>query len=313
LFHGNAMLLSMVGSIVIDAQLALGERFSASRMFDECRRYNAVSFNALGAMIPILLKQPPRPDDQEHPVRVVLSAGCPPDAWTQFEQRFGIRLIEWFGMVDAPGVLMNDEGRVGSLGKPVAGVEFRVVEEHDQPVGPGEVGELTFRHPWGQLTHYHNLPDATAEAYRGGWFHTGDLASVDDEGYFYYRGRKTQSIRRRGENISAWEVETAVNQHPAVLESAAYAVPSDLGEHEVKIAVVPRPGGAPTPEALVGWCRERMASYAVPRYIEFVDELPKTATQRVRYADLRARGNTAATWDRESASRTEQARSTTDA
>jgi len=298
LFHGNALFVSMIGSMLLDARFALGERFSASRFFDDCRRFEAVEFNALGGMISILLKQPARPDDADNPVRVVLSAGCPPDRWEEFEKRFGVRLVEWFGMVDAPGILVNAEGRVGSIGKPVAGVEFALLDDAGEPVAPGEVGELVFCHPRGQLTHYHGLPDATENAYRGGWFHTGDLANQDADGFYYYRGRKKESIRRLGENISAWEIESVVNAHPQVQECAAHAVPSELGEDEVKLVVVPKPGEHLTPEALVAYCQGKMARYAVPRYVEFVGEILKTGTQRVRYAELKERGVTPSTWDR---------------
>ena len=299
LFHGNALLVSMVGSMVLDAKLALAPKFTASRFFDDCRRYGAVEFNTLGGMISILLKQPPRPGDRDHEVRVVLSAGCPPDRWQEFEQRFGVRIIEWFGMVDSPGILLNDAGKVGSMGRSgVCGVEFRVVDG-DVALGPGQVGELVFRHPKGPMTHYHKLPEVTETAYRGGWFHSGDLAEYDDEGFFYYRGRKTESMRRLGENISAWEIETVVNSHPRVLDSAAHPVQSELGEDEIKICVMPRPGENPAPEEILDFCAGRMARYAVPRYVEFLDALPKTATERHQYAELRSRGLTAGTWDRE--------------
>jgi crotonobetaine/carnitine-CoA ligase len=301
LFHGNALLISAIGSIVLDAKLALAERFSASRLFDDCRRYEAVEFNALGGMIPILMKQPPRPDDRDNPVRVVLSAACPANVWREFEERFGVRIVEFYGMVDSPGFLLNDVGKVGSMGKPIGGIEFRVVDEHDNPLPPGKVGELVFRHPKGQLTYYHKLEHATKEAYRGGWFHSGDLAEYDEEGFFYFRGRKKASIRRRGENISAWEIETVLNAHPKILESAAFAVPSELGEDEVMVVVVPKPGEAVRPEEVLDFCRGRMAYYAIPRYVEFVEEIPKTGTQRVQYEALRSRGVTPSTWDRERA------------
>lgn len=301
LFHGNALFVSAMGSILLDAQFALGERFSASRFWEECRRYDAVEFNTLGGMISILLKQPPSPADREHQVRVVLSAGCPPDRWEEFERRFGVRVVEWFGMVDAPGILLNDAGKVGSIGRAVAGVEFEVLDDGDRPLGPGHVGELVFRHPHGRLTYYNKLPEATDEAYRGGWFHSGDLAERDEEGFYYYRGRKKESMRRLGENISAWEIETVVNQHPAVLESAAHAVASDLGEDEVKLCVVALPGDSPSPEDLLDFCQGKMARHALPRYVEFLEELPKTGTQRVQYAVLKQRGITARTWDRQAA------------
>jgi len=151
------------------------------------------------------------------------------------------------------------------------------------------------------MTYYNNLPEATEAAYRGGWFHSGDLAEYDENGFFYYRGRKTESMRRLGENISAWEIESVVNAHPKVLDCAAHAVRSDLGEDEVKICVVRQPEQSPTPEELVDFCVGRMAHYAVPRYVEFLDALPKTETQRNQYAALRARGVTPGTWDRQQA------------
>jgi len=298
LFHGNALLVSTLGSMVLDARLALGERFKASTFFDDCRRYGAVEFNTLGGMISLLLKEPPRPVDREHQVRVVLSAGCPADRWEAFEERFGVRIVEWYGLVDAPGVLLNDVGRVGSMGRPVGNVEFRVVDDEDRPLPPGEVGELVFRHPGGQVSHYHNRPEDTEAAWRGGWFHTGDLAVESEDGFFSYRGRKKESIRRLGENISAWEIETVVAEHPDVLECAAHAVASEIGEDEVKLCVVPRPGASLDPAEVVRFCEGKVARYALPRYVEVLDELPKTPSQRVRYGDLRARGVTPATWDR---------------
>lgn len=304
LFHGNALLVSAVGSMVLDAKLALAERFSASRFFGDCRRYGAVEFNSLGGMLSILLKQPPSRADRDHQVRVVLSAGCPPNRWEEFERRFGVRIIEWFGMVDSPGILLNDVGKVGSMGRSgVAGVEFRVVDEHDHPLGPQQVGELVFRHPSGRTTYYENLPEATDESYRSGWFHSGDLAEYDEEGFFYYRGRKKESMRRLGENISAWEIETVVNTHPKVQESAAHAVRSDLGEdigeEDVKVTIVAQPGERPKPQEILDFCTGKMAHFALPRYVEFVETLPKTETQRIQYAALKSRGVTSATWDRE--------------
>jgi crotonobetaine/carnitine-CoA ligase len=166
-------------------------------------------------------------------------------------------------------------------------------------VRPGEVGQLVFRHPAGPTTYYENLPAATRAAYRGGWFHSGDLACQDADGFFYYRGRKKESIRRLGENISAWEIETAVNSHPKVRESAAHGVASDLGEEEVKVVVVPQPGERLEPTEILDHCQGRVARYAIPRYVEFAAALPKTDTQRIQYAVLKSRGIGPGTWDRE--------------
>lgn len=301
LFHGNALALSVVGAIFLDAAVAVSDRFSASRFWDEVREFEAVEFNHVGAIIPILLKQLPRADDRDHPMRVVLSAGCPPHCWEEFEQRFGVRIVEQFSMVDAPGYLINLEGRAGSMGKPVAGCEAAVLGEEGNELPDGEVGELVLRAAEGRTHYYLNQPEATEEAFRGGWFHTGDLARRDPEGFYYYAGRKKESMRRRGENVSAWEVENVINQHPAVLESAAHAVPSEVGEDEIKVVAVVRPGTALDPAELLDFCSGRMAYYAVPRFVEFRTELPKTPTERPRYAELRAEGVTPATWDREEA------------
>ncbi|MGH2783950.1 MAG: AMP-binding protein, partial [Actinomycetota bacterium] len=301
LFHGNPLAISVLGAMFLDAQIAVSHRFSASRFWDECRAFEAVEFNHVGAVIPILLKQPPRDDDRANPVRVCLSAGCPPHAWEPFQDRFGVKIVEQFSMVDAPGYLINTDGKVGSMGKPVAGCEAAILDDAGFEMGPGLVGELGLRAAEGRTHYYLNQPEATEEAFRHGWFHTGDRAWRDEDGYFYYAGRKKESMRRRGENVSAWEVENVVNQFPGVIESAAHAVPSELGEDEIKIVVVPRDGTTIDPAQLLDFCAARMAGYAVPRYVEQRREIPKTPTERPRYADLKAQGVTEGTWDREAA------------
>ncbi len=301
LFHGNPLAISVLGAVFLDAQIAVSERFSARRFWDEVRAFEAVEFNHVGAVIPILLKQPERADDRDNPMRVCLSAGCPPHAWEPFQARFGVKIVEQFSMVDAPGYLINLDGKVGSMGKPVAGCEAAILDDEGNEAPAGRVGELALRAAEGRTHYYLNQPDATEEAFRGGWFHTGDLAWRDDEGFFYYAGRKRESMRRRGENVSAWEVENVVNQFPGVLESAAHAVPSDLGEDDIKIVVVAREGATVNPAELLDFCAARMARYAVPRYVEIRGEIPKTPTERPRYADLKAEGVTARTWDREAA------------
>ena len=301
LFHGNPLAISVLGAVFLDAQIAVSERFSASRFWDEVREFDAVEFNHVGAVIPILLKQPERAGDRDNPMRVCLSAGCPPHCWEPFQDRFGVKIVEQFSMVDAPGYLINLDGRVGSMGTPVAGCEASILGDDGAALPAGQVGELALRAGEGRTHYYLNQPDATEEAYRAGWFHTGDLAWRDDDGFYYYAGRKRESMRRRGENVSAWEVENVVNQFPGVLESAAHAVASDLGEDEIKIVVVPRDGSGVDEAALLDFCATRMARYAVPRYVEVRAEIPKTPTERPRYADLKAEGLTETTWDREAA------------
>lgn len=301
LFHANALMLSCIGSVRLNAKLALAERFSASRFWDDCRRYDAVEANLLGAITPILLRQPARSIDREHRIRVLLSVGCPAPVWREFEERFGVQLIEFYGMSDAPGNTANVAGRVGSAGLPIDGAEFRIVDGADREVPYGTLGEIVFRHPAGQITRYNNLPELTTCSYRGGWFHSGDLGEMDADGYLYFRGRAKEAIRRRGENISAWEIETAVNLHPSVKECAAVGVPAELGEEEVMLVLVPQPGAAIRPEDILSFCKSRLAYFAMPRFIEIADELPKTATQKIQHGVLKARGIGEHTWDRERA------------
>ncbi len=302
LFHANALLLTVIRALAEGLTVALSQRFSASRFWDEIRRHGATTFNALGAMIPILLKQPPRPDDVDNPVRVVLSAATPAWAWEQFEKRFDVTIWEGYGAVDGGGFTILNFGWApkGSMGKPPPGVEAKIVDEEGNEAAAGNVGNLVFKvdRPEARRVDYFKNAEASSSKIRDGWFYTGDLAWRDGEGNFYFADRKTDSMRRRGENISSFEVEKIVNQHPAVLESAAFGVPFELGEDDVMVAVVLKPGESVAPEELVRFCDERMASFMVPRYIDFRASLPKTETHRVQKAVLKTEGVRSSTWDR---------------
>jgi carnitine-CoA ligase len=302
LFHANALFLTAVRALVSGRTLALSRRFSASRFWDEIRHYGATTFNALGAMIPILLKQPPRPDDADNPVRLVMSAATPAWAWEQFEKRFNLVIWEGYGAVDGGGFSLLNLGTSpkGSMGKPPPGTEARVVDDQDKEVTAGEVGELVFKvdDPEARRVEYLKNQKSSDAKVRNGWFHTGDLAWRDPEGNFYFADRKTDSMRRRGENISSFEVEKIVNQHPTVLECGAFGVPSDLGEDDVMVAIVFKPGQSATPQELARFCSERMASFMVPRYFDFRERLPKTETHRIQKAQLKQQGITPTTWDR---------------
>ena len=303
LFHANALFLTAVRALASGHTMALSRRFSASRFWDEIRRYGATTFNALGAMIPILLKQPPRPDDADNPVRLVISAATPAWAWEQFEKRFNLVIWEGYGAVDGGGFSLMNLGTSpkGSMGKPPPGTEARVFDDQDKEVPSGEVGELVFKvdDPEARRVEYLKNQKSSDAKVRNGWFHTGDLAWRDPEGNFYFADRKTDSMRRRGENISSFEVEKIVNEHPAVLECGAFGVPSDLGEDDVMIAVVFKPGQSATPQELARFCSERMANFMVPRYFDFRESLPKTETHRIQKAKLKQQGITPTTWDRD--------------
>ena len=303
LFHANALFLTTMQGLYGGFRVALSQRFSASRFWDDIRRYGVNSFNALGAMIPILLKQPPRPDDRDNPVRLVFSAATPAWAWEEFERRFDLTIWEGYGAVDGGGFMLFNlgNGPKGSMGLPPPGTEARVVDDDGVECPPGEVGELVFKvdDPAARRVTYLKNDEASNAKIRDGWFYTGDLARRDAEGFFYFADRKSDSIRYRGENISSFEVEKIVNQHPAVLESAAFGVPSELGEDDVMVVVVRRPGATLDPAELIAFCTERMARFMVPRYIDWRDEIPKTETHRVQKAVLKRAGVTATTWDRE--------------
>ena len=293
LFHIDAAVLTLAPAIVQGCTAALSERFSASRFWDEIRGFEATCFDFMGATLTILWKQPERPDDADNPVRIAW--GVPmPDFADDFEQRFRLRLVEGFGMTDCgtPVVQpLSEPRRRGSCGRVVAPYEIRIAEDGELLVRCDEPGHMTLG--------YHGMPEATAEAFREGWFHTGDLARLDSEGWLYYLGRKKDAIRRRGENISAFEIEQVVESHPAVLHAAAFGVPSELMEEEVKVCAVLRPGFSLAPEELVAWCEAGMARHMVPRYVEFLSELPLTPTEKVEKFRLREAGITAGTWDRE--------------
>lgn len=305
LYHFNAQVLTTLTALIAGARMVLSDRFSASRFWDDMRECGATQFNYLGAVMPILAKQPERPDDGDNPVRVAVGAGCPPEVMEQVEKRFGITCMEGFGMTEIGipiHVRMHDR-RPGSCGRPFDIYEIQLVDDRDAEVPVGEPGELVFRpkEPFTMMSEYYKMPEKTLEAFRNLWFHSGDLARKDADGYYYFVDRKKDALRRRGENISSFEVERAINTHPAVLESAAVAVKSELAEDEVKICVVLKPGQSLSPEELVAYANERMPYFAVPRYVEFMESLPKTPTERTQKYLLKQAGVTPGTWDREAA------------
>jgi crotonobetaine/carnitine-CoA ligase len=302
LFHANALFLTTVRALAMGLPMVLSRRFSASRFWDEIRRHGVTTFNALGAMIPILMKQPERPDDADNPVRVVFSAACPASVWAEFEKRFAVHIIEGYAAVDGGGFAVLNFGNApkGSIGKPMNPI--RIVDDEGCEVPPGEPGELLFQvdDAKRRRVEYYKNPEASDAKIRDGWFHTGDLVYADQDGHLYFVDRKTDSLRRRGENISSWEVEREIDRHPAVLESAVFGVPSDLGEDEVMAVVVLKEGETLAPGDLVQHCEERMARFMVPRYLEFRDGLPKTGTHRIQKSVLKREGVGPDTWDRES-------------
>lgn len=300
LFHAVASWLGVVPAIMMGGRIAIAARFSASGFWADVRRCRADVAHGIFSMVPILLKQPPRPDDGEQPARRFYFAKVD----EAFERRFNCRIVEVYGATETGVVTMTPPGqprRIGSCGKPnTQTFEVSIVNERDEPVAPGEVGEILVRpkRPYAMLTAYYNNPEATAEAFRNLWFHTGDNARADAEGYFYFVDRKKDAIRRRGENISSAEVEAVLNRHPAVLESAVVAVPSELGEDEVKAIVVLKQYAALSAQELWAFADEQMPRFWVPRYIAFRQEMPKTPSQKIQKYLLRQEGGLDQVFDR---------------
>lgn len=305
LYHFNAQVLTTLTTLVAEAEMVLSDHFSASRFWDEIRACGATQFNYLGAVIPILAKQPKKDNDLDNPARIAFGAGCPAAIMDEVEARFGIKCLEGFGMTEIGipiHVRVNDR-RTGSCGKPMDIYDLKLFDDEDNEVPVGDIGEFVFRpkEPFIMMLEYYKMPEKTMEACHNLWFHTGDLGRMDEDGYFYFVDRKKDALRRRGENISSFEVERAINSHPKILESAAVAVKSELAEDEVKICVVLKPGESLDYEELIDYANDRMPYFAVPRYVEFMDRLPKTPTERIQKYILKQAGITEATWDREKA------------
>ena len=301
LFHIDATVLTVAPALVLGTTAAIGERFSVSGFWPEVRRFGATVFDFMGATLTMLHKQPEQPDDLDNPVR--LGWGVPvPESADDFERRFGLQLVELYGSTDA-GLPMyhpvDVPRRAGSCGTVIDAYDVRLLDDDGFEVPVGEVGELVVRpnEPSLMADGYFGMPEATLRSRRNLWFHTGDLLRRDADGFYFFVGRRTDSIRRRGENISAFEVEEVVKLHPSVLDAAAFGVPSELTEDDVMVAVVVRPGAGFDAAELRAFCAERMARHMLPRYVDVVDELPRTPTEKVRKDALRERGVTVTTWD----------------
>ncbi len=282
--------------------IAVMDSFTTEKFWPFVRETKTTSVFLLGVMATFLLKAPPAADDKDHDVRVAFMVPLT-ETCTEFTERFGADVYTIFNMTEISSPIVSEPNptRRGTCGKARPGVEVRLVDENDCEVATGEIGEMIVRtdRPWGMNSGYYKRPEATAEAWRNGWFHTGDCFRMDEQGYYYFVDRMKDAIRRRGENISSFEVEAEVVAYSAVREAAAYAVPSEIGEDEVMIAVAPVDGDGIDEHSLMTFLGERMAYFMIPRYIRILDELPKTPSSKVMKHLLREQGVTADTWDRE--------------
>jgi len=289
LFHVNAPAYSVMGSLACGAGLVLAERFSASTFLDAARRHGATEFNAIGAMLEILMRQPERPGDADTPLRLCYTGPAPErDRQLEMERRFGLRIVVGYAMSESPYGLIWPHGTrpYGTLGKvrqhPYLGVvnEARVIDDAGEVLAPGGTGELELRNP--VITPgYWGMPEQTAAVMDGDWLRTGDLVTSHEDGTFTFISRVKEVIRRRGENLSPLEVEEVLDGHPAVLEAAVVGVPSELSEEEVKAFVVSADGAELDFASLRKFAAERLAAFKVPRYWQQIDELPRTPTARI--------------------------------
>jgi crotonobetaine/carnitine-CoA ligase len=304
MYHGlgRSCLVAMVAA---GGRFVLRRQFSASEYWDDIRAFGCTTTCLLGPLPTFLWGQPPTARDIDNPLRRAVMLPVIP-AFREFAERFGIALRTCFGMTEvgtpfATGWDLTDPRSCGACRD---GFEVRLVDGHDMEVAEGDVGELIVRHdePWSLCQGYLGMPERTADAWRNGWFHTGDAFRRDGGGNYFFVDRIKDSIRRRGENISSFEIEVLVGAHPEVLQAAAVAVPSEVGEDEVKVCIVPVSGVTINPSALIRDLVASMPGFMVPRYVEIMDALPVTdATLRVRKVELRERGVTDLTWDREAA------------
>lgn len=285
------------------ATLVVADRFHPSTFWAKVREHGVTWFYCLGLMPALLLRQPPHEDDRHHRVRAVCASAIPRELHAELEQRWGVPWYEAFGMTETGGDLRVSEADhdaavgTGCIGRPTRDREVMIAGEDGKPLPRGETGELLIR-GLGLMHGYHEDPEATARAFADGWFHTGDLASMDAEGRVYFVGRTKDMIRRSGENVSADEVERALLLHPAVRLTAVIAVPDELRGEEVKAYVVCE-GDPPEPAALAEFCAEKLAYFKVPRFWAFAEDLPMTPSERVAKGELRkAPDLRAGAWDR---------------
>ncbi len=300
LFHANALLLTFTVGLHRCCKVALAKKFSASKFWDDIYRYKVTTFNTIGAIIPILTKQPVKDIENKHNVRLVISAACPVDEWDRFEKRFNVKLYEGYGAVDGGGKIIMNVGNApkGSIGKPGPGMKYRIIDEWGNDVPVGIPGELVFvsKSNTRSIEYYKN-EKASSEKQSGKIIHTGDLVKRDKNGYLYFVGRKAEFLRIKGENVSAYEVEQAILKHPSILEAAVYAVPSELAEDEIMAQISLVESALLKEHELVEFLQDHLPKFAIPRYIKIANEFPKTETQRIMKKELEKAGIVEGTYD----------------
>lgn len=301
MFHNTSQAMIAMPALLSGARMVLTERFSASRFWSESRQFGCTAFYYIGEILRILLRSPVPLEANETSLRVAWGIGASGRDFQDFQSRFGIRLRTGYGSTEAnvPCFLPSSGAKPGSAGRALSGFEIRIANSKGEAVEPGVQGEILVRsrEPCALMLGYDADPSATVAAWRDLWFHSGDAGYLDADGDLFFTARLKDVIRVRGENVSAFEVESVIAGAEGVLEVAAVAVPCELGGDDVKVFVVPREGARVEPDAIVAWARDRLPRFAVPRYVEFLAALPKTPTNKVQKHLLREMAFTEHTWD----------------
>jgi crotonobetaine/carnitine-CoA ligase len=301
LFHEAPQFGLVLGSMLYGGKFLLTRGFSAADFWNDIRKHNCTLSGMFEVVIKILLMAPERPDDADNPLRVFSTAHITPESQAAFEKRFAVKLVNCYGLTEGDCTITatHRDIRPGSMGKPHGYFDVKLFDAAEKEVQRGKTGEICLRprQPHLIFEGYYKMPEKTLEAFRNLWWHTGDLACQDEEGYYFFAGREKDMIRRGDENISALEVEKVVESHPAVKECAAAAAYSEVWGEEVKLAIVCREGMQVNPAEIVAYCDERMAYFMVPRYIEIVEAIPRTGGSG-RPVKEQLKEITAKTWDR---------------
>ena len=308
LFHGNSQFLAAYPALIAGSRYVLQERFSASEWINQIRSCKATVTNFIGVMMDFVWQQEPTPEDADNDLRCIFAAPTASSILEEYKHRFGIEaFVEVFGLTETcmpiltPYGIDRPAGAAGLLNK--EWFDIRLVDpETDEEVNVGEVGELVVRanYPFTSCQGYFDMPEKTVEAFRNLWFHTGDGLRRDEDGWYYFVDRLKDALRRRGENISSYEVEQALSTHPSIAEVAAIGVPADqeAGEDEVMVFIVPEEGFQISPDDIWEYSQKQLPDFAIPRYIHFLQELPKTPSEKIRKIELREMGVTTDTNDR---------------
>ena len=286
LTHGNAQAVTLFPAFSMGIKAVFSARFTKSRIWDICRKYGCTSFSLLGGMMAGIYNESEKPDDADNPVRVVISAGTPPSLWEQFEKRYNVQILEWYGSVEGGFAYKRiNQGPIGSFGKPVPGVmELKIVDENDNEVPVGETGELICRMLRGDTkVDYLGKPEESKEKTKGGWLRTGDMVHRDEKGWYFFDYRKGTELRRAGDFIQPDYVETIIGQHPDVSEVCVYGVPAASGapgESDLVAAIEPFKGITIDPGSIYERCEKNLEANYIPSYLQIIEELPRTLTEK---------------------------------